>query len=178
PNNIHDIRNALLVALNMPREEEKRRMENMRSLVFKFTVHHWAKLFMDRLKEVKSLQQSTKARLVHESIKDNIVSSYKQASSRLLLLDYDGTLVGFQDDIDKASPDDALYTLLDTLDSDVANHTVIISGRKHQTLEKWFQGTGYSLVAEHGVWTKDKETKWHLKPGLSNKWKKEVAPLM
>lgn len=178
PNNIHDTRDALLVALNMPPEEEKRRMENMRSLVFKFTVHHWAKLFMDRLKEVKSLQQSTKARLVHESIKDNIISSYKKASSRLLLLDYDGTLVGFQDDIDKASPDEALYQLLDRLDRDVSNHTVIISGRKHQTLDKWFNGTKYSLVAEHGVWTKDQDTAWYLKPGLSNTWKKEVAPLM
>lgn len=178
PNNIHDIRDALLTALDMPREEERRRMENMRALVFKFTVHHWAKLFMNRLKEIKSLQQSTKARLVHEEINDRIISAYRQATSRLLLLDYDGTLVGFHDDIDKASPDDALYTLLNALDRDVANHMVIISGRKHQTLDKWFNGTRYSLVAEHGVWTKDPETPWRLKSGLSNRWKEEVGVLM
>lgn len=178
PNNIHDIRDALLTALTMPRDEERRRMKSMRSLVFKFTVHHWAKLFMDRLNEIKSLQQSTKARLVHEEIKDKIIASYKNASSRLLLLDYDGTLVGFQDDIDKASPDEALYTLLNALDGDVSNHMVIISGRKHQTLDRWFNDTKYSLVAEHGVWTRDHETEWRLKPGLSNKWKDEVGALM
>src|SRR5690606_24166066 len=109
--------------------------------------------------------QSTKARLVHEEIKDKIIASYKNASSRLLLLDYDGTLVGFQDDIDKASPDEALYTLLNALDGDVSNHMVIISGRKHQTLDRWFNDTKYSLVAEHGVWTRDHETEWRLKPG-------------
>jgi len=178
PNNIHDIRDALITALTMPRDEERKRMKSMRSLVFKFTVHHWAKLFMDRLNEIKSLQQSNKARLVHEDIKDKIITGYKKASSRLLLLDYDGTLVGFQDDIDKASPDDALYTLLNKLDGDVANHMVIISGRKHQTLDKWFNDTKYTLVAEHGVWTRDHETEWRLKPGLSSKWKDEVSSLM
>ena len=141
PNNIHDISETLIKALNMPREEERRRMENMRAVVFKFTVFHWARLFMHRLNEIKSLQQSSKARLVHEGIRDNILNAYKQASSRLLLLDYDGTLVGFEDDIDKASPDDGLYRLLNKLDEDVANHLVIISGRKHQTLDSWFGNT-------------------------------------
>src|SRR5690606_22375445 len=100
------------------------------------------------------------------------------ASSRLLLLDYDGTLVGFQDDIDKASPDEELYRLLDRLEADILNHLVIISGRKHSTLEKWFAGRNYSLVAEHGVWTKEPDSEWRLKSGLSNSWKGEVGSLM
>lgn len=178
PNNLHDIRDALLTALRMPVAEMKKRMAAMRAIVFKFTVQHWANLFMHRLQEIKNEQTTTKARLVGASIEEQIVSGYKNASSRLLLLDYDGTLVGFQDDIDKASPDERLYKLLDTLEKDILNHLVIISGRKHSTLEKWFHGRAYTLVAEHGVWTKEPGGEWRVKSGLSNGWKEEVAMLM
>lgn len=178
PNNVHDIRDALLTALNMPLAEANRRMRAMRQIVFKFNVQHWATLFMNRLEEIKTVQSNTKARLVGTAIEDQIITHYKDTDSRLLLLDYDGTLVGFQDDIDKASPDDDLYRLLDTLEADINNHLVIISGRKHSTLEKWFQNKPYSLIAEHGVWTKEPNAEWRLKSGLSNTWKEEVGALM
>lgn len=178
PNNVHDIRDALLFALNMPIPEMKRRMKSMRAIVFKFNVQHWATLFMNRLEEIKTVQSTTKARLVGTTIEMQIIDQYKHAASRLLLLDYDGTLVGFQDDIDKASPDDQLYRLLDTLEADINNHLVIISGRKHSTLEQWFHNKPYSLIAEHGVWTKEPGGEWRLKSGLSNTWKGEVSALM
>src|SRR5690606_19785053 len=46
PNNVHDICEALLRALHMPMDEMKKRMKSMRTIVFKFTVQHWAHLFM------------------------------------------------------------------------------------------------------------------------------------
>lgn len=178
PNNINDIRDALLAALRMPPTEVTKRMKAMRQIVFKFTVQHWATLFMNRLDETKKVQSNTRARLVGPIIEDRIVEHYRVAASRLLLLDYDGTLVGFQDDIDKATPDPELYELLDTLETDINNHLVIISGRKHSTLEKWFHNKPYSLIAEHGVWTKEPNAEWHLKSGLSNAWKEEVGAFM
>ncbi|MEC3880640.1 bifunctional alpha,alpha-trehalose-phosphate synthase (UDP-forming)/trehalose-phosphatase [Parapedobacter sp. 10938] len=178
PNNVNDIRDALLTALRMPATEVTKRMNAMRQIVFKFTVQHWATLFMSRLEEIKKVQSNTRARLVGPVIEDQIISGYSAAASRLLLLDYDGTLVGFQDDIDKASPDDELYRLLDILEADINNHLVIISGRKHSTLEQWFQNKPYSLIAEHGVWTKEPHAEWHLKSGLSNTWKEEVGAFM
>lgn len=178
PNDIHDIKNALLNALAMSATEQKKRMQAMRRIVFKFTVQHWATLFMNKLQDIKTVQSTAKARLVGPKIEERIIADYQVANSRLLLLDYDGTLVGFQDDIDKASPDEDLYTLLDALEADVNNHVVIISGRKHSTLEQWFHGRNYSLVAEHGVWTKEPNVDWRLKSGLSNVWKDEVSVLM
>ncbi len=178
PNNVHEISDALVRALRMAPEGMKKRMAAMREIVFKFNVQHWATLFMNRLSEIKNMQSNTKARLVSTAIEDRIVGQYRETESRLLLLDYDGTLVGFQDDIDKASPDDELYLLLDTLEADLRNHIVIISGRKHSTLEKWFPGRTYSLIAEHGVWTKEPDTDWLLKSGLADYWKSEVGALM
>lgn len=178
PNDIHDIRDAVVRALEMPESEIKKRMESLRSIVFKFSIHHWAKLFMNRLQEIKTLQESSKARLVGERVIQNILSQYLQADRRLFLLDYDGTLVGFQNNIDEASPDSALYELLDALQADVKNHVVIVSGRKHQTLAQWFGSRQYTLVAEHGVWTKEPDGQWMVRSGLSDSWKEEVAALM
>lgn len=178
PNNIHDITGAMLTALDMPDSEKTRRMDAMRRIVFKFNVYHWAKLFLSRLHEITTLQTQSKTRLVSDQVERAILSQYRHASERLLLLDYDGTLVGFQNDVDKAYPDEGLHALLDNLTADPNNHIVLISGRKHETLETWFGDKTHSLIAEHGVWTKDPGADWQLRSGLSRAWKAEVKVVM
>src|SRR5690606_34298018 len=174
PNNIHDIAGAMLTALDMPLAEQRRRMEAMRRIVFKFNVYHWAKLFLSRLHEITTLQTQSKTRLVSDQVERAILSQYRHATDRLLLLDYDGTLVDFQNDVDKAYPDEDLHALLDNLAAEPHNHVVLISGRKHETLEAWFGNKNHTLVAEHGVWTKDVAEDWKLRGGLSRAWKSEV----
>lgn len=178
PNNIHDIATAMLTALDMSEAEKTRRMEALRSVVFKFNVYHWADLFLDRLHEITTLQRLNKSRLVGDKIERSIVGQYRLATNRLLLLDYDGTLVGFQNDVEKAYPDNDLYELLDRLIDDPHNQVVIISGRKHETLEAWFGDRNIGLIAEHGVWTKSIGADWQLRSGLSCSWKPEVKSLM
>ncbi|SEN24442.1 trehalose 6-phosphate synthase /trehalose 6-phosphatase [bacterium A37T11] len=178
PNSISAVRKAIIAAINMPLDEQEMRMKNMREVVFKFNIDHWVNLFMGRLKEVKLLQQSTKAKLVREPVLKQMIDQYPQASKRLLLFDYDGTLVGFQKQIDKASPDEALYNLLDRLQADPRNHLVIISGRKHETLEVWFGNKNYDLIAEHGAWRKSPNSSWIQRSGLTGQWKEQVRPLM
>src|SRR6476661_3059079 len=53
PNNIDSITQAIVEALNMPKEEQQRRMSTLRQVVSKFNIHHWVRIFMDRLSEVK-----------------------------------------------------------------------------------------------------------------------------
>lgn len=178
PNNIHEIAQAMITALDMPPAEKSRRMEALRTIVFKFNVYHWAKLFMGRLHEVRTLQRLSKTRLVGNQIERTMVSQYQHSTDRLLLLDYDGTLVGFKNDVDKASPDRELNELLDTLTSDPYNHVVIISGRKHETLTNWFGDKNITLIAEHGVWTRMVGDNWRSRQGLSSNWKAEVKVLM
>ena len=50
-------------------------------------------------------------------------------SERLILLDYDGTLVGFQKRPEDAVPTPEVIQVLKDLTSDPANHVVINSGR-------------------------------------------------
>ena len=178
PNNISEIRKTLVTALNMPNDEMQDRMKAMRAVVFKFNIKHWVKIFMDRLRDVKQMQRDSRANLVKESIALGIQEKYKAAKNRLLLFDYDGTLVGFKKEIDDAFPDAALYKLLDSFTADPKNTLVIISGRKHITLEHWFGARDYSLIAEHGAWKKEAKGDWEQVPGLSTNWKEEVMKLM
>lgn len=178
PNNIHQVKDAIIQALNMPIDEMKERMSAMRQMVFKFNIYHWVKIYMRRLDEVKKTQLSMKAGRVKDSIRDKIQLDYSKAKKRLILLDYDGTLVGFKSQINLASPDHELYSILNQFVSDKKNHTSIISGRKHETLEQWFGDRGLDLIAEHGAWRKNLGGQWLQKADLSNSWKAEVSLLM
>lgn len=178
PNNIGAITRAIEEALIMPLPEQYRRMKQMRQVVAKFNINHWVKLFMDRLQEVKQIQQSMLARRLSPDMQLYVQQAYKKAGRRAIFLDYDGTLVGFNVNIDLASPDQELYQLLRSLTADPANEVIMISGRKHETLSEWLGHLRLDLIAEHGAWSKKQGGKWHKLPGLNDQWKQEIYTIL
>lgn len=178
PTNLRELAGAMEKALTMPKERQTLYMESMRKVVRRFDIHFWANSFLERLMEVKQEQKQRKTRRMNRQLHDTLISAYQDAEKRLLLLDYDGTLVGFKKEIEEAAPDEELYLLLDRLADDPRNDLVLISGRKHIHLERWFGGKNYRMVAEHGVWRKRPGTEWRLRPGLSNHWQEEVNELL
>jgi len=177
PNNMLMMTEAIKQALNMPAEEQESRMVKLRKVVAKFNIKHWVKIFMDRLREVKELQQSLHTRYVSTLTTKAIYKIYAKTFKRIFFLDYDGTLVGFNADPDKASPDKELYQLLQELAADPANKVVLISGRDYQTLEKWFGHIPVTLIADHGAWQK-LNNQWERVPALDAQWKKSVYPVL
>ncbi|EHQ30751.1 bifunctional alpha,alpha-trehalose-phosphate synthase (UDP-forming)/trehalose-phosphatase [Mucilaginibacter paludis] len=178
PNNTLEVCGAIVEALNMDDDEKKRRMSSMRKVVEKFNIGHWVKLFMNKLTEVKTLQQSMRTKHVSYKTEQHLKGWYAHAEKRIIFLDYDGTLVNFNTNINHASPDEDLYSLLDKLSSDPLNHIVLISGRKHENLSDWFGHMDIDLVAEHGAWTKAAGQKWHRIPGLTDQWKPEILQVL
>lgn len=178
PNNIGEIVKTILQALNMTLEEQHSRMASMRAVVKKFNIHLWVKNFMDKLEEVKVLQQSMLTRYASIKVREQIAEAYSKTDQRYIFLDYDGTLVGFQPVIDQASPDPELYELLNDLTSDLANKVIIISGRRNETLEKWFGHLKLDMIAEHGAWQKRYGEEWKSLPLLTDKWKQEVRTVL
>ncbi|ETZ22559.1 bifunctional alpha,alpha-trehalose-phosphate synthase (UDP-forming)/trehalose-phosphatase [Pedobacter sp. V48] len=178
PNNIGDIMRAIVRAIDMPIEEQNARMSSMRHIVKKFNIHLWVKNFMDKLKEVKQLQESLLTKHAVQPVKDQIAVDYKKSKDRYIFLDYDGTLVGFHGDIDKASPDQELYDILNKLSSDPANRVILISGRRYQTLQQWFGHLNLDMIAEHGAWQKQLNEEWKALPLLTDKWKQEVKAVL
>lgn len=178
PNNIGDITRAIVQALNMTLVEQEAKMTEMRKVVSQFNVFHWVKIYMDKLKEVKELQRSMRSRHVDQGVAKAISTRYADASKRIIFLDYDGTLVNFNSDINKASPDSSLYGLLAKLGADQSNEIVLISGRDHLKMEEWFGHTNVHLIAEHGVWQKQKGSDWTSIIGLTDSWKEEIFPIL
>lgn len=178
PNDIDEISNALTEALKMPKEEQHRRMQQLRQLVSKFNINQWVKIFMDRLGEVKQIQASLQAKHVSLATETLIKKQYVQSVRRALFLDYDGTLVGFQVNIEMAKPDNELYEILQALSADPSNHLIIVSGRKHTTLEQWFGHLPIDMIAEHGAWYKYQNKEWESISGLTDQWKKDIYPVL
>jgi trehalose 6-phosphate synthase/phosphatase len=178
PNNSEEVCNAIIKAVNMPLEEQQIRMRSMRQVVAKFNITHWVKIFMDKLKEVKQMQRSMQTRHVSGATEQSIINRYHNTNKRIIFLDYDGTLVGFNANIEQAVPDQELYNLLKELTDDPANEVVLISGRKHENLDEWFGDSKLYLIAEHGSWFKQENTTWHKISGLTDNWKHDIYPLM
>src|SRR6201996_4710357 len=102
PNNIGEICRAIIQAIKMPLAEQQERMIQMRQNVSKFNITHWVKIFMERLKEVKQLQRSMQTRHVSGTTGQSIINRYAKTKNRIIFLDYDGTLVGFQSNLTQA----------------------------------------------------------------------------
>jgi trehalose 6-phosphate synthase/phosphatase len=107
-----------------------------------------------------------------------LLRDYRAARHRLLLLDYDGTLVTFQANPQRAHPDAELLELLGTLAQDPHNRVVIISGRDRATLERWLGHLPVGFIAEHGVWLRRQGEDWALLQEMRADWKPELRPVL
>lgn len=177
-NNKGAITEAIKEALEMPVEDQIERNRLMQERLSRYTIQRWANDFVQSLSDVKQTQQKLSVRKLSEPSRKSMVSEYHKSRRRLLLLDYDGTLVGFAGRPQKAAPDKELLTLLQALATKPENDVVIISGRDKATLSHWLAGLNASLVAEHGAWIKEKGNDWCLIEALHNDWKETIRPIL
>jgi len=178
PNNKVEIANAIKKALSMPVEEQIKRNEVMRERLKRYNVTRWAIDFMDILDEMDKLRDKFRKKIFTKKNKKKLVERYRKAKNRLLLLDYDGTLVAFDNKPLNAMPEGGLIETIKTLANDPKNEVVIISGRDKSTLEKWFGELNIGLVAEHGVWLREPSGNWETIEHLDDDWKKNIRPIL
>ena len=178
PNDIEAMVEALLQAIEMPEEEQAYRIRAMQEIIAKYNVYHWVNLFIETLEEVKQQQDRLITKMLNRQVTENMIRHYAQARKRILLLDYDGTLVPYFSDINQAIPDRELKRLLTTLARDPRNRVVVISGRTHETLAKWLGDIPVDLIAEHGVWRKDHGRDWQKFTELNTAWKPSIRHIL
>lgn len=140
--------------------EQKERMHRMQSIVSVQTVNKWAADFVNEWQEVAHKNKTMLLKKIGSQNMQEIQHQYLHAKKRLILLDYDGTLVPFQKRPEDASPTPQLLDTLQKLTADPLNHVVINSGRDHFTLEKWLGALPISFAAEHGAFYKENGV-WH-----------------
>lgn len=176
PNDIEQIEQAILEALEMSEEEQKRRMKLMQKDISKQTVSKWANDFANKLKRIKSVNGELNKKQIDKSIFIDIQDAYKKGKDRLFILDYDGTLAAFKDRPEDAYPTQDLLMTLQSLCADKRNTVVISSGRDHVTLENWLGELPLILAAEHGAAYKEKGV-WH-KNIKADPWDEEILSIL
>ncbi len=146
----------------------------------RYNVVRWAEDFLGELDpETVPAKQHIQVRLDTAGV-ELLLQAYRSTNQRLLLLDYDGTMVPFAARPIDAAPDAELLELLKALVDDDKNTVVIISGRDRGTLQEWLADTGADLVAEHGALIRRAaDKKWSLQTTEeADGWKGELRPLL
>jgi trehalose 6-phosphate synthase/phosphatase len=160
----------------MRRRELRRRLRHMQQQLSTNTVQEWAKDFVGTLN--KPIPK-TGALVIRQKLRRDLVNDFRQAKKRLLLLDYDGSLVPFSENYQEATPPKSLCSLLEKLSADPLNDVVLISGRSAEDLEKWFGRLPVNLVAEHGAaYKKEGGKAWQTIEKVDTKWKKTMQPIL
>jgi trehalose 6-phosphate synthase/phosphatase len=178
PNDINELVKAMEKAINMPEEDQIRRMSIMQKSLQRYNIHHWVNLFMGRLNEIKDKQRSMSTKNLDAEALYSIKKSYEKAGKRLIFLDYDGTLTPFTDEPQKAMPNEELFEILQNLTSDEKNRVVIISGRDRKTLSEWLGHLDVDFICEHGVWLRERGKEWNMIEQLTDGWKQEILPVL
>ncbi len=172
---------ALDQAMHMPKRDIRKRFKRMKRHLSSNTVHTWASEFMTTLQ--KPIPGTAPLRLITRTVTPKLQATiharYLQAHKRLILLDYDGTLVPFSGDYAKSKAPQTLLRLLSKLSNDPKNTVVIVSGRSATDLDARFNGLALNMVAEHGAMTKlAGHSRWQILARAESKWKKQLLPIL
>lgn len=156
PNNVRSVAESIKEALLMPKREQRARLKTMQERIANYTVRHWAADFLEQLRDIKQRQIERRNKVLSSRSTDLIKSAFEQAKSRLILLDYDGTIQNFVSSPDpkQAKPSKQLLDILSTLANKPNTTLCIVSGRTREALNMWFKDMPIAMAAEHGAWIK------------------------
>jgi trehalose 6-phosphate synthase/phosphatase len=168
-------------ALALDERERRLRMTALHHRVLRNDVFHWGERFLTALQDAVSERGRYIDRQPQRLRPDEVCDAYRHARRRLLIVDYDGTLVPFANWPWQAAPPSAVIDLLTVLAAEPENLLALLSGRSAQILERWFgEIPRLCLVAEHGAEIKTpSSSSWEaLRPQASTDWKHTVMPIL
>ncbi|OPL10807.1 MAG: trehalose-6-phosphate synthase [Firmicutes bacterium ML8_F2] len=180
PNDIEMTADAIARGLSVPENEVKNSVCHMAGRIKEYNIFRWTEDFITHLAETEETQELNRQHFLTDKHQQTLKDNYEKASRRLLMLDYDGTLVSLEKRPELAQPDPELLDMLTKLKEDPKNSVVIVSGRDKECLSSWLNDTGVEMVAEHGTWIRVKNAEtWRLSTaGLTDEWKKNIYPIL
>jgi trehalose 6-phosphate synthase/phosphatase len=178
PLDAEEVSSAIGIALNMPEKIQEAKIANMQARLKSYSVVHWMDDFLRQLDEVKTIQHSKNSRYLSGRNKADLVRHYAHSERRMLLLDYDGTLVPFASDPKLAVPDQHLRQILLELSRQAGTDVAIISGRDQSSLERWLGDIPMFLVAEHGASIRGQDGTWENFLPMDHTWKQPFRPVL
>ena len=110
-------------------------------------------------------------------MKELLIENFHKADNKLILLDYDGTLVDYKMVPQEATPSKKLLASLLKLNGSPNTKLVIISGRAYQDIDGFVGHLPIDIVAEHGGMIRENEVWKELVPD-NEAWKQSVFPML
>ncbi|KAF9205719.1 hypothetical protein BGZ49_003654 [Haplosporangium sp. Z 27] len=186
PWNYTEVATAILDALEMNEDEKSVRWDELRKHVCTHTAQFWAQGFVSELIKVHSDVQRRYS--IHIPLLDMaaVLPQYRSANRRLLLLDYDGTLLPYERTTTvrnkgKASSNEDIIKIVTELSKDPKNTVYIMSGRTRCSLEEIFGSIpNLGLCAEGGCFLKHVgRSTWEnqVQEGNDMQWRKKVMEM-
>jgi trehalose 6-phosphate synthase/phosphatase len=108
-----------------------------------------------------------------ENTISELTAQYNRAKNRLILLDFDGTLVELQRDPERAIPSKELSELLEAIAARNNTKLFIITGRNKDDIGKRLGQTHIGIIAEHGATIRNRHG-WEKLLGGEVDWKKDA----
>ena len=168
-------------ALTLDEDERRQRMEHLHSRILHNNVFRWGERFLASLEDAVSERGRYSDTQPKRLRTTEVLETYRRASRRLLMIDYDGTLVPFAGQPWQAVPPPVVMRLLTSLAAEPHNCVAVTSGRTAEDLNRWFGAIkGLWLIAEHGAEVKSPlEASWEpLRSEVSTDWKSTVMPIL
>jgi trehalose 6-phosphate synthase/phosphatase len=160
PNDINEISEALKQGMEMADEEKAVKLKKMQAATSMQNVNKWASNFVRDLVKSKEKRMVSLAKHLDKPLIDTIKESYRNARRRLIVLDYDGTLVPLVKDPQLSVPGTKLLNILSKLTNNPKNKVLINSGRDPETLDNWLGQLSIDMAAEHGAFYKT-DNRWY-----------------
>jgi len=167
--------------LGLPAEERKERMLMLHRRVLRNTVFRWSERFLSLLDEAAQGRLAARPERPDALPVALALESFRASRSRLVLLDYDGTLVPFAPRPRDAVPTPRVVDLVARLSGAAGVTAAIVSGRSRADLESFFGHVpDLWLIAEHGGLVRSPRTReWEMaRPRPDNEWKARVLPVL
>lgn len=170
---------TLEAVLAMPEEERRARMAALSARVLRNNVFAWANRFLDSLRQAVADRGDRPGERSPLLAAEQAISAFEAAGARLLLLDYDGTLVPFARTPREAVPPRSLLEALPRLVAAERTAVCLVSGRTRADLNRWFGHVkGLWLAAEHGALIRHSDGEWQPLRGGNGDWKARVRPVL
>ena len=115
PFDLNNMSESIYRALTMSKEEQIKRNLSMQNRIKRYNVELWANEFINSLNNKNEIKSSGGVKKINESLKQSIFEKFNISKRRVIFLDYDGTLVGFNKKPELALPDKSLYKLIDKI---------------------------------------------------------------
>ena len=109
PFDLNNMSESIYKALTMSKEEQIKRNLSMQNRIKRYNVELWSNEFINALKTKNQTQNSEMVKKINEPLNKSIIEKFNKSKSRVIFLDYDGTLVGFNKKPELALPDKSLY---------------------------------------------------------------------